>query len=1047
MGQGFKGLISYLETGRGGRDRRVDRVEWVEFRNLPTRDPEVAACMMAATADASVSNTRTPVYHFSISCDPDDPVDGNALRRVADRIVRDLGLQEYEVLVFSHKDRSHPHLHFVVNRVHPVRGTLWSPWRDYYRIERTLRAQEVELGLRVVPGWLAPTPRREQAREGTVAPLHPSETWRLQPRPASRRGDSAFRTGLTERAVPVMERAHSWAELERGLAECGLSLRVKGGGFRLTDGRSDVKASEVGREFSRKNLEKRLGPYPDYRARMAVADVAPAPARALELETRAQQQESTPPPTATSASAGLRVGAAAAPEATAPEPVVESALQPSVQAPRAQAAEPPAPVSVASPTPPQRREIDFRSHVQDRAVTVLQRASSWEELVRRLADHGLSLRAKGGGFVVTDGEWEVKASVLGRALSRFHLEKRLGQYPGSRARAAVDDAGNGINEPLRHAQAPEGERPGAVVERGPASQPAVVEPPAPPLATSAGASVPIDAAAAIDVAAPEPVKEPIQEPAAQPPVQVPWMLPIEPRVLVPMEPPAPTQRRLVTFLQEVKDRVGLVLERADSWEALKRGLADHGLSLRVKGGGFMVTDGDLEVKASDVGRAFSRFHLERRLGRYPDSRARGGVDYPAPAPPRPAVQKGEQARTEALSPAFPAGAPEDRAVPHPAEPVSVLSRPVEPPTPVQPTVQEVPRAPALPPAKTVEPAAPPARPAESVAPIRRPMRPATERERYRTVLGAFKAELAALYHDPRAARHAFTASLGEIGPEAAVRALDSTPDRFGRLRLGADLRRATEISYWAELYARAQLKGTRAAARRTAQLFRRAETIEEADSGLYAARSKAQHMSGAPNSVAALARKADEAERFVERWLPEIYKLPLDARVQIETYRNVFGREEMVRALRDSPECFGVLRSEKRWLPMLRDTTEAQRVAQVHAWSLGRAFDDIRARPERADYERAEEAVRAANQALDAAQSARDALGSRSASEWTRHAALTLQSAAWGSAERARRLDRQLSAMLSASAGYLARKAMQQLAQDQEREQGREHRRGGFDIM
>jgi hypothetical protein len=125
LGRSFKKLVSYLKTGKDGRQLQRDRVEWVEFRNLPTRNPDTAACMMAATASESVSGTQTAVYHFSISCDAGDPVDGGMLRRVAARTIRDLGLEEHQVLIFAHKDRSHPHLHFVVNRVHPERGTLW----------------------------------------------------------------------------------------------------------------------------------------------------------------------------------------------------------------------------------------------------------------------------------------------------------------------------------------------------------------------------------------------------------------------------------------------------------------------------------------------------------------------------------------------------------------------------------------------------------------------------------------------------------------------------------------------------------------------------------------------------------------------------------------------------------------------------------------------------------------------------------------------------------------------------------------------------------
>lgn len=165
LGCGFKGPVLYAEVGRAGS--RQNRVAWAETYNLPTRDLELAACFMDATANGSVSGTRTPVYFFSVSFDVDDPVDEAMMGRVARRTLRDMGLEEHEAVVVAHKDRSHPHLHFIVNRVHPTRFVLWRKWWDYGRMERSLRAQEVELGLRVVPGRHAPVPSLDHAREGT----------------------------------------------------------------------------------------------------------------------------------------------------------------------------------------------------------------------------------------------------------------------------------------------------------------------------------------------------------------------------------------------------------------------------------------------------------------------------------------------------------------------------------------------------------------------------------------------------------------------------------------------------------------------------------------------------------------------------------------------------------------------------------------------------------------------------------------------------------------------------------------------------------------
>ena len=109
LGIGFKGLAAYLE--RGELDRMdPDRVDWIESRNLPTRDPETAACLMSATARDS-ERVRKPVYHLSISFDPGDAVDRETMRRVADRTLRDLGLQEHQAVILAHKDRLQPPAH------------------------------------------------------------------------------------------------------------------------------------------------------------------------------------------------------------------------------------------------------------------------------------------------------------------------------------------------------------------------------------------------------------------------------------------------------------------------------------------------------------------------------------------------------------------------------------------------------------------------------------------------------------------------------------------------------------------------------------------------------------------------------------------------------------------------------------------------------------------------------------------------------------------------------------------------------------------------
>lgn len=241
FGKGFIGLARYAAYGHAGEE--LDRVEWVETRNLPTEDPETAARLMAAYARQSV-RTQRPVYHLVISADPGDPADRASMSRVADMVLRELGLSEHQVLIIAHNDTAHPHMHLVVNRVHPETHRAWENGWDWPKIEKALSAEEEALGWRV-----APRKRRREPRA-----------------PALVRGDPAFLRTVQERGGPVLGRAASWAELEEGLAAVGLHVRIKGGGLSINDGRQEVKASDVDRLFSRGYMEERLGKLSAHRA-------------------------------------------------------------------------------------------------------------------------------------------------------------------------------------------------------------------------------------------------------------------------------------------------------------------------------------------------------------------------------------------------------------------------------------------------------------------------------------------------------------------------------------------------------------------------------------------------------------------------------------------------------------------------------------------------------------------------------------------------------------------------------------------------------------
>ena len=159
-GKSFRALAAYLARGRNGD--QPERVAWSTSRNLPTSEPELAAVFMRATA-AQSDRVEKPVYHIALSFDPRDRVDRAAMERVAARVLERLGLSDHQAVVVAHKDRSHAHVHILVNRVHPDTGKAWERWQDQPVIQQVLREVEHEHGLREVAPSL-PTPE-PQVRE------------------------------------------------------------------------------------------------------------------------------------------------------------------------------------------------------------------------------------------------------------------------------------------------------------------------------------------------------------------------------------------------------------------------------------------------------------------------------------------------------------------------------------------------------------------------------------------------------------------------------------------------------------------------------------------------------------------------------------------------------------------------------------------------------------------------------------------------------------------------------------------------------------------
>lgn len=262
-GSSFSGLADYL-TGR------PERVAWTEPRWLLGTDPKEIAREMEAAAGQS-SRVEKPVYHLSISFGAGDHPTREQMREAAERVLDRLGLSEHQAFLVAHNDTDHPHVHIMVNRVHPETGKAWQTRHDYARIEQVLRSLEKEWGLTPVPG--------HHAREkGAPAPDRTATRQTGEIRQMRRTGEAPFPDVVRARVGKDIAQAKSWAELMGALRQHGLRVEARGRGAVITDGRHYAKASSVDREASLPRLERRFG---QTLSGYLAEDRAPTPRRGL----------------------------------------------------------------------------------------------------------------------------------------------------------------------------------------------------------------------------------------------------------------------------------------------------------------------------------------------------------------------------------------------------------------------------------------------------------------------------------------------------------------------------------------------------------------------------------------------------------------------------------------------------------------------------------------------------------------------------------------------------------------------------------------------
>ncbi len=131
-GSSFKGLSTYLT--HDPKANTDERVAWTHTHNLANDHVPSAVDEMVWTArnaellkqEAGVrSGGRVadhPVKDVSLNWSPEDRPTREHMIQTSEHFLRHMGWQEHQTVMVAHNDKPHPHVHLMINAVHPETG-------------------------------------------------------------------------------------------------------------------------------------------------------------------------------------------------------------------------------------------------------------------------------------------------------------------------------------------------------------------------------------------------------------------------------------------------------------------------------------------------------------------------------------------------------------------------------------------------------------------------------------------------------------------------------------------------------------------------------------------------------------------------------------------------------------------------------------------------------------------------------------------------------------------------------------------------------------
>lgn len=266
----FGGLVDYITSAQG----KQERVGLVAVTNCHAEQAQTAALEVMATQARNTRSVSDKTYHLVLSFAPGEHLSDDLIAQIEARVCEGLGFGEHQRVSAVHHDTDHQHLHIAINKIHPTRHTIHSPYNDHKSLGQLCDGIERDYGL-VRTNHTA----GKSASENRVADME------------RHAGIESLVSWVRRECAEQIKQAATWRDVHKTLAEHGLQLQPRGNGFVVVSGDGVIaKASTIDRSFAKRQLEARLGGF--------VADVSATKPLAPLGKPLVPKVGSSPPPMA-----------------------------------------------------------------------------------------------------------------------------------------------------------------------------------------------------------------------------------------------------------------------------------------------------------------------------------------------------------------------------------------------------------------------------------------------------------------------------------------------------------------------------------------------------------------------------------------------------------------------------------------------------------------------------------------------------------------------------------------------------------------------------